>query len=214
MTKLQTLFDNTFTHPNIATAITSRLTHYRHRTQPYLPPNISFEILQATLAQDRIGWKFFIEGLLSTKWRHAQSRYYKRQSISSISPHQWLSKLLSRLHKLGHALWEHRNQVLHNPNSQYNSRMLQQLHQEIIYEYHRGAENLPSRDRGRFLLPLGDILLKPTAHKQTWILNVSAARDAEARRQLQQANLHSQSLQRSQVFQWMVSKSTPPLNDA
>jgi hypothetical protein len=92
--------------------------------------------------------------------------------------------------------------------------MLQQLHQEIIYEYHRGAENLPPQDRGRFLLPLGDILLKPTAHKQAWLLNVSAARDAEARRQLEQADLHSQSLQRSQIFQWMLSKSIPPLNDA
>ena len=214
MAKLQTLFDTTFTHPDIAFAITSRLTHFLHRTQPYLPPNISFEILQATLAQDRIGWKNFIEGLLSIKWRQAQSRYYKCQSISSISPRQWLSKLQSRLFKLGHALWEHRNRVLHNPNSQYNCRMLQQLHQEIIYEYHRGAENLPPRDRGRFSLPLGDILTKPTTHKQAWLLNVSAARDAEARRQMEQADLHSQSLRRSQVVQWMVSKSTPPLNDA
>jgi hypothetical protein len=214
MTKLQNLFDNTFTHPDIASAIMSRLTHFRHRTQPHLPPSTSFEIIQATLSQDRIGWKNFIEGLLSVKWRQAQSRYYRRQSISSISSRQWLSKLLSRLYKMGHALWEHRNKVLHNPNSQYNCRMLQQLHQEIIHEYHRGAENLPPRDRGRFLLPLGDILTKPIAHKQAWLLNVPAARDAEARRQMEQADLRSQSLQRNQVYQWILSKSTPPLNDA
>jgi hypothetical protein len=85
MSLLHALFDETFTHPDIAAAIVSRLTHFRHRSHPHLPPTIGHEIRLATLAQDKIGWKNFMEGLVSNKWGPAQQRYYQQQHITSIS---------------------------------------------------------------------------------------------------------------------------------
>ena len=68
MSLLQTMFDETFTHPEISAAITSRLTHFRQHSHPHLPTTVGHEVRLATLAQDNIGWKNFLEGLASKKW--------------------------------------------------------------------------------------------------------------------------------------------------
>jgi hypothetical protein len=88
VSKLHSLFDDTFTHPEIAAAITSRLTHFQQCSHPHLPPNTSFEIQLATFSQDNIGWKNLLEGLVTKKWRLAQQRYYIRESITRITSRQ------------------------------------------------------------------------------------------------------------------------------
>jgi hypothetical protein len=202
MSLLHSLFDETFTHPEIAAAITSRLTHFRQHSHPHLPPNIGHEIRLATLAQDNIGWKNFLEGLASKKWGMAQQRYYNQQHITSISSRQWLNKLLARLLRMAHALWKHRNDILHNPFSQRNRAMIKLLHQEIIEEYTRGPEDLPPRDRGRFRFPLGEIILKSLTFKQAWVLNLTAARHAQARQRSEAADARASSRRNSRVVQW------------
>ena len=207
--KITSYMESSCTHPDIQAAILSRIDHFRHQVHPNLPPGICAEVRQAVHAQDQIGWKNFLEGLPARHWQRIQQRHYDRHSISNHTGRRWLQLLLLRLHHLAHDLWEHRNDILHNPKSQRNQAMIYQLHLELYSEYSRGPQDLPPRDRARFALPLGSLLLKSVAYKEAWLINVTSARHRQARRRLEVEDQLAASLQRSRIFQFCITGKLP-----
>jgi hypothetical protein len=73
--------------------------------------------LQASQAQDWIGWLHTTEGKLSSKWQLLQAEHYK--SIDSCrSPGKWAAGLITNLLVVTHSQWLHRCAILHEKDAQ------------------------------------------------------------------------------------------------
>ena len=73
-------------------------------------------------------------------------------------------------------------------------------------EHIRGPADLPTRDRSHFRTPLLTLLNKKQAHLQSWLVNVTAARNFQARRVTRANDVIASSRQRSAVLQWITSR--------
>jgi hypothetical protein len=194
------------THPSIQMAILHRLHQFRHgENMQSLPPLLTAEIKQSVLAQDKIGWKNFLEGLPAKQWRISQERHYRRLSISNRNGKRWMKGLLHHLHLLAWTQWDHRNQVLHHPDLKIQRIARGLLHRHIAAEYSRGRDDLPPRDHSHFNLPLIALLDKSLTYKKAWIVNVTSARHQQARRRAEAVDIRATTRERSAVEKWCLT---------
>jgi hypothetical protein len=68
------------------------------------------------LSQDKIGWRRFLEGMISKEITNIQQQYYAVNG-SRISLEKWCSGLITRLLEITHGQWIYRNNVVHDPVS-------------------------------------------------------------------------------------------------
>jgi hypothetical protein len=210
--KLVDFFASSFTHPDIQTALLSRLDSFRYGTPQILPTTLSPQVIQAVVAQDTIDWKNLLEGLPATRWKHIQQRHYKRNHIIHKTGRKWMRMLLKHLHNLAWAQWDHRNDVLHNPQSSRNRALSSKLQVELIQEQMRGPEDLPPRDRSHFSHSIASLLNKSEATKQAWLANVTAARHRQARRRNEATDARANTEARSRVLTWSRTGILPRNN--
>ena len=203
--KLKDYFKSSHTDPSISQAILQRLHHFRHQTHP---PFLSASglVLRAVMAQDTIGWKNFMEGLPAKHWKAAQARYYKLHFMHSRSSTKWLKGLLKRLHELAHGQWQHRNDTLYHPQKKQQQAARAMMEQEIINEYARGYADLHPRDHGYFHDPLMLLLDKSTDYLQCWIINITSARNRQARRRGEPHDISSMNPNRDKVLKWCKTR--------
>jgi len=71
---------------------------------------------QMALSQDKIGWRRFLEGMISTEITTIQ-RQYMTVNGSRISLDKWCTGLITRLLEITHGQWLYRNYIVHNPVS-------------------------------------------------------------------------------------------------
>ena len=179
-----------------------RLDSFRYGTPQILPITLSPQVIQAIVAQDAIGWKNLLEGLPATQWKLIQQRHSKHKHIIHKTGRRWMRLLLKQLHNLAWAQWDHRNDVLHNPQSRRNRALLANLQDEIIHEQMRGPDDLPPRDRSHFSHSIASLLNKSVATKQAWLANVTSARHRQARRRNEAADAHADTESRSRILTW------------
>jgi hypothetical protein len=82
-------------------------------------------------AQDIIGWKYVIEGVLPLAWSKHQDLYYKQKDKSN-SGHKWLVNLIHRLWIIAWKLWEERNTHTHKIRKENRSIELNSEIQNIL----------------------------------------------------------------------------------
>jgi hypothetical protein len=68
------------------------------------------------LSQDKIGWRRFLEGMISKEITNIQQQYYAVNE-SRMSLEKWCSGLITRLLEITHGQWLYRNYVVHDPVS-------------------------------------------------------------------------------------------------
>jgi hypothetical protein len=162
-------------------ALVARLNTWRSDAplliDPQWPPDIAILIQ----SQDTIGWKNFLEGLPSRLWVLHMTHHYTTHSISR-HPQTWMRQLLRAAHHLAWSQWEHRNHILHHDEQPRLLRANELLNDAIGQEYLQGVCDLPISDHHHFRAPLGDVLALSTTYKQSWYLNVMAARQRQDRR--------------------------------
>ena len=171
----------------------------------FLPPLLTLEVKQSVLAQDKIGWKNFLEGLPAKQWRISQERHYRRLNISNRNGKRWMKGLLHHLHTLAWTQWDHRNQVLHHPDLKIQRVARALLHQHIAAEYSWGRDDLPPRDHSHFHFPLILLLDKSLIYKKSWIVNVTSARHRQARRRAEAVDTSATTRERSAVEKWCLT---------
>ncbi len=69
------------------------------------------EVRRLFKSQQEIGWINFLEGRISTRWRHCYESWYTPNK--NPAPSSWAAKFVSRIWKYSLALWNHRNEVVH-----------------------------------------------------------------------------------------------------
>ena len=195
------------TEEELQRALLHRLSQFRRQqpltNQPWSPP-----VLDLIQDQDTIGWKNFLEGLPSRKWQLLQQRHYNRIG-SKRSARRWLIALLKRLNAIAWDQWEHRNGLLHHKDHPRQVAAIRLLHREIAEEWSSGPADLPRSDRSHFRLTFSELFSKPLSYKKSWLLNVHSARQRQARRVANDLELKTLSLDRSRLFQWMLTYRPP-----
>jgi hypothetical protein len=67
-------------------------------------------------SQDKIGWRRFLEGMISKEITGIQQQHYAL-SGSRLSLERWSSELIMRLLEITHGQWVYRNFIVHDPVS-------------------------------------------------------------------------------------------------
>jgi hypothetical protein len=99
----------------MSSAICNILTDYRNKQRnPTIFDSWSPAIQDAVRDQARIGHRSFIEGMLSNKWTIAQKEHLQMIGDSRRDANRWVALLTTKLWKLSHHMWDHRNKILHN----------------------------------------------------------------------------------------------------
>ncbi len=192
------------TDPDITTAVTQALLHWREQRQISI---LSFpsETRDAVRNQQKIGWKNFLEGLPSKQWQHLQAQYYKRHRLRK-SLKRWTATFNRGLHNLAWSLWNHRNDVKHRilkPREQLARKLLDR---EIVQRYLSAHEQLLEGDKCHLHYSLWQLLQKPVSFKKSWLLNVISAQKWYLRVQEQQAADLQMSRDTSWVLQYIKNR--------
>ena len=69
--------------------------------------------LQMAHEQDVIGWRQFMEGVISTRMREIQCQYHILEGTRT-SPKRWAQGLILKLLEATHGQWLYRNVQIHN----------------------------------------------------------------------------------------------------
>ena len=157
-------------------AISRELTAWRHN----LPsPDLSYYpalLQQAVQEQRTIGWKQFLEGIISKRWRLYMHLLFQEQGEGHSSG-KWVCNLLKGLWNLLFHIWNGRNQQLHKTQRIKDLEGLPLLKQAIRQEWNKGLGLVPASEFSRFLSPaIDDILKRGEESLKLWFLTVRQGR--------------------------------------
>ncbi len=71
---------------------------------------------QMALSQDKIGWRWFLEGMISKEITSTQRQYIAVNGLR-ISMDKWCTGLITHLLEITHGQWLYRNYIVHDPVS-------------------------------------------------------------------------------------------------
>ena len=131
------------------------------------------------LAQDQIGWRRFMEGMVVKECRALQQQYRVEQGLRDNS-RKWMRILIIKLMECTHGQWLYRNVVVHDATQGMERRVhKEQIRDEIRQQLELGGEGLSDEDQ--YLLEINLNNMEGTAGKKEeyWLLAIRAARVAK-----------------------------------
>ena len=189
-------------------AIHSELHAWRYSIPP---PDISIypTLLQPAITEQRqIGWKQFMEGLLSTKWRSYIDFQYQQQGEGRSST-KFLSSIIRGLWACLFQIWEGRNGQLHKTERIKDMEGLPLLKEAIRKEWEIGLGHLPASEFSHHLtLPVSKILDKSEEALKLWFLTIRQGRIV-----FDQGNLLHDDFYESKALQQWIGLSYTLHND-
>ena len=181
------------TFPPIQDEILNSLRQWHEGTEPSSSAPLS--IIEAVANQRRIGTRGLFEGLLSWEWATIQDQHYRSLPRERRSGSRWASLLIEQLWLVGFAMWEHRNDVMHSPESTHAKEEMEAANQRIRAEFDTGSTDPPQTAQCLFQTPLHQRLLHDLSKKEKWLTLVQLERDEACRlnrrRRLQRRNFES-----------------------
>jgi hypothetical protein len=129
--------------------------------------------------QDTIGWRRFLEGMVSKEIVALQQQFYAVKG-SRMSLGKWSSGLITQLLEITHGQWLYRNFIVHDPISGINATgKKEELLLEIECQRDLGDAGLLEEDKYLAEVNLGD--LEPTLGEclHYWLLALKTARKAK-----------------------------------
>jgi hypothetical protein len=129
--------------------------------------------------QMAIGWDYFIEGFIPTKWIDTQQQHYL--SLNRLeSGKRWATALIIKSWNIAWDLWEHRNHTTHLSNDKANK-------EAITTELNNLFQQGPSTNELAHLYTDAEqqkLLTATDAYKKAWIAAVTAHSGFRKRKQL------------------------------
>ena len=164
------------------TQIKSRLLYeVGYSTQPPTFPvaaphgKIAQSIQQAVREQCEIGWINFLRGRISRHWGKAQGVYYHEAQIASktLSAQTFQTTLIKSLWTFFHGIWEYRNGILHDANTNIN---IDRMNSRIQKLYRNPNDFVRPSSLCLFeAFSLQDCLNLHPSIKQTWLKTIFLA---------------------------------------
>ena len=132
---------------------------------------------KALTQQDRIGWQSFLEGFKSLQWRLVQQQHLANIG-SQKSAILWMSRLQQKLWEVMKAMWQDRNNTLHNEGNTVHQEELRAIDAEILAKWQIGIDILPRHRYEHLFCGQRQQRLTDTIHqKKMWLSSVWSARD-------------------------------------
>jgi hypothetical protein len=131
------------------------------------------------LSQDKIGWRLFLEGMISKEITNIQQQYYAVNG-SSMSLEKWCSGLITRLLEITHGQWIYRNYVyvVHDPMS---GTIATAKKEELLLEIERqrklGDAGLLEEDKYLAEVNLEKMASSSGERQHYWLLALQTARN-------------------------------------
>ena len=83
------------------------------RTMESICEGLGPQFMKMTVEQDTIGWRRFMEGMISKETRSIQYRFYHSQGLR-LSLTRWAKGLILKLLEMTHGQWIYRNVQIHD----------------------------------------------------------------------------------------------------
>ncbi len=131
-------------------------------------------------AQDEIGWRRFLEGMISLEFRKLQHKYYVLHGLRT-SVKQWSIDLITKLLEVTHGQWLYRNIQVHDKVTGTLATIeKEKIQTEIEDQQAIGFDGFLEEDAYLGECNLGDLEITSGTDEQYWLLAVRAAREAAA----------------------------------
>ena len=129
-------------------------------------------------SMDMIGWRRFMEGMISKEIIGIQTEYYDIQG-GKYTPTVWCQQLVVKLLEISHGQWLYRNVHVHDSTSGILATQQKEKLQQIIEDQiELGGEGLAEEDRWMLEINLEDLETTSGETQAYWFLAISAAREA------------------------------------
>ena len=160
----------------LAQAIIDNLTAWRQQS-PFPPLPDDRNIRAAVLEQDDIGWRSFLDGFISTKWKIVIERHFQTTG-SQKSAELWTSKMVRQIWDMQWQLWMNRNDTLYGEGNTIHLEEINAINEELTKQWMQGLADLP-RTRYQHLFQGEFRLLYQKDHnqKRQWLTSVWLARE-------------------------------------
>jgi hypothetical protein len=133
--------------------------------------------LQMACDQDTIGWRRFMEGMIST-WMREIQRLYHISEGTQTSPEQWAQGLILKLLKATHGQWLYCNVQIHNTVLGMQATIRKEaIQKETEEQMELGAAGLLEEDNWMLEVNLGDLESTSGEQEQYWLVAIKAARE-------------------------------------
>ncbi len=133
---------------------------------------------QMAQEQDAIGWRRFMEGMISKRIRGIQALHSKVEG-ATISPEQRATGLVIKLLEITHGQWLYRCiQVQDELAGTKATQWKEELQREIERQLEMGADNLHEEDQYLCEINLRDLESSNREKQHYWLLAIQAAREA------------------------------------
>ena len=133
---------------------------------------------RAATTQDRVGWRRFLEGMISVEFRQIVEEIGLRDNPSA-TPLKWCKDLILKLQEITHGMWIYRNLSIHDSSKgvlavQRREKLLEEIEKQIQL----GGEGLDEKDEWMLEVNLGDLEEGSTGEYETyWLLAIETARE-------------------------------------
>ncbi len=133
---------------------------------------------QMAVEQDAIGWRHFMEGMISRRMREIQYDYH-HQVGTLTNPEMWEQGLILKLLKATHGQWIYHNIQIHDKVSgPQNNTQKEAIQREIEAQLELGEEGLLEEDHWMLEANPGNLEASSGEQEEYWLLAIKAARAA------------------------------------
>ncbi len=132
---------------------------------------------QMALSQDKIGWRRFLEGMISAEITAIQQQYMAVNGLR-MSLDKWCTGLITRLLEITHGQWLYRNYIVQDPLS---GTIATAKKEELLAEIERQRElsdtGLLEEDKYLAEVNLEDMATSSGERQHYWLLAIQTARN-------------------------------------
>ena len=134
-------------------------------------------------SQDRIGWRRFMEGMISKEILPLQEEHVDAGECK-LSLSAWAQGLITKLLEATHGQWLYRNMHVHDTVSGVAATARKEEIQQFIEDQlDLGGEGLDEQDKFLLDINLGDLETSSGEDQHYWLLQIQAARQDRALRE-------------------------------
>jgi hypothetical protein len=135
------------------------------------------------ISQDKIGWRNFMEGCISTHFYFIQ-HYHLALSGSYLNGSNWTKSLISKLLHITHLQWIYQNFTLHNKLCGYlHKKKLEDIRLTIKELVDTAPEEVPEESKFLLEINFGNLTKSHSDNQHYWVIALQAAITAANKRQ-------------------------------
>ena len=134
------------------------------------------DLKAAIIEQRKIGWRNFLEGLVSNKLTRYQQKHYDIKE-SKRKGSKWTRSIIKEGWNILHGIWLHRNNRLHEKETIEEMEGLPVLESTIYKEWNKGPGRLPLQEFSHFFrIKMDDMKSSSIETKKDWLATIKTAR--------------------------------------